>query len=511
MERVCKRCGAVHHEEDMLLISGEWYCDECYDMEDVHQCPNCEKYYWLDDCAWVECECDHYCQDCLEREFAYCDDCGEYYPYDEVTWVDDVERYVCENCLERSYNWCERCETYHHENNSSSIYLGNSNYVTWCTYCRDDHAYWSEYHDEYIPCDTAYEYTDSEGFTDYVLRTTAHTNSLFWRCSDCGTWYYDTPSNEVEDNLLCCNNCFARRRPSDNDSDILNAFADVVPKNDDVGYISVNGYHTNQRRGAKFFCEEGEQDLLGFELEAEPNRRKVDDQVMLRGVVNMLGDRMTFEHDSSINGIEFISQVHSIKEFYQQDWGKFLDWLCKCGWVSHDSGNCGLHVHLNRGMFGDTEEKREKAIGKMIMFYEKFYDLVVKISRRKLQAAERWAKRYFELDESSLYRLCSPSTQSKVLKDASKKWKNNRVNRYKCVNTTNENTIEIRIMRGTLRKETFYATIDFILTIAKNSTKLSWEKAEKWENWLVGMKPETLDYINSKINTASGNEDCLPF
>jgi hypothetical protein len=66
-------------------------------------------------------------------------------------------------------------------------------------------------------------------------------------------------------------------------------------------------------------------------------------------------------------------------------------------------------------------------------------------------------------------------------------------------------------MRGTLKSSTFFASIDFILTIAKNSKKLSWNKAQNWNEWLKGMKPSTLEYIKSKLGSSAVNEDVLPF
>ena len=67
--------------------------------------------------------------------------------------------------------------------------------------------------------------------------------------------------------------------------------------------------------------------------------------------------------------------------------------------------------------------------------------------------------------------------------------------RYKCVNVTNRNTVEIRIMRGTLKLSTFLATLDFIITVAKNANNISWENINDWKLWLEGLKDETVDYL----------------
>ena len=95
-------------------------------------------------------------------------------------------------------------------------------------------------------------------------------------------------------------------------------------------------------------------------------------------------------------------------------------------------------------------------------------------------------------------------TRSEILdrKDALKYAKREgweyRTDRYKAVNNTNSNTVEIRIMRGTLKLETFLASIDFILTVAKNSKRIRWDNANDEVLWLKGAKPETMEYIASK-------------
>ena len=80
-------------------------------------------------------------------------------------------------------------------------------------------------------------------------------------------------------------------------------------------------------------------------------------------------------------------------------------------------------------------------------------------------------------------------------------------NRYMAVNLTNRNTIEFRIMRGTLNLESFYACIDFITTLALEARYMNFKSTAK--DWLKKMKPETLRYLKNRGCSFDGAVDEL--
>ena len=73
---------------------------------------------------------------------------------------------------------------------------------------------------------------------------------------------------------------------------------------------------------------------------------------------------------------------------------------------------------------------------------------------------------------------------------------NGRCNRYRAINVTNRNTVEIRITRGTLKYSTFMACIDFMVTLVRNCATIDYKELTDPRAWLKGIKPTTVDYLN---------------
>lgn len=480
--RICRECGAIiTGSNGFQLANREWVCDNCYDLH------------------YFTCDC-----------------CGEIYHRDYRTITGDGT-WVCDDCIDSEYFYCDYCNEYHLRDEMTRVYNSRSTYDYYCENCVDTHAHWSDDDDEYIDVDCIVIVNNDFACSEWYALDN------YYRCEECGNWFTSDYINTTEDCIDLCDSCYDNYVPepmyvggsADSDVPQPNEELKVDEDKECEVRLRVNSYHTN--KGVETYYgkanKNGLWSGLGFELEVEPNGR-VDERKTLRQIYNVLDKHVTFEHDGSLSsgGFEIISQPHTISEFYKVDWEKMLDTLRANNYISHDSGHCGLHVHLSRNMFGNNQETQEENIAKMIMFYEKFYDRIVKISRRDLSGARQWANRHYANDLycNYVYTNSSPKTKTMIEKDYAKK-SVKCCDRYKCVNTTNRHTIEIRIMRGTLKSSTFFASIDFILTIAKNSKKISWAKAHDWKEWLKGIKPQTLEYIKSKIGSYAFEEDVLPF
>ena len=70
--------------------------------------------------------------------------------------------------------------------------------------------------------------------------------------------------------------------------------------------------------------------------------------------------------------------------------------------------------------------------------------------------------------------------------------------RYHAVNLTNDNTVEFRLMRGTLNYDSFMATIDFLWTTAMNANTMTDDDITNPANFLKGLKPDTIEYIKRR-------------
>ena len=104
------------------------------------------------------------------------------------------------------------------------------------------------------------------------------------------------------------------------------------------------------------------------------------------------------------------------------------------GYTSHQAGTCGLHIHVNRDAFGNTEGLQDVRIARILYFFEKNWEELLKFSRRTQSQLNQWAARYGYKD------------QPREILDHAKK--GGEGGRYSCVNLQNRDTIEFRIFRG---------------------------------------------------------------
>lgn len=211
-------------------------------------------------------------------------------------------------------------------------------------------------------------------------------------------------------------------------------------------------------------------------------------------VIKLLKNEAYCMHDGSIcssntrsdGGFEIITYPHTEDALYNMKWQNTMNYLLKRGYKSHDIKTCGLHMHFSRTLFNNSQ-----SIINMMYFYDRFYDDVCNFARRSKAKAERWAGKWTsgQIDDlnAMFYRLADNYDRYNRCGSHGM--------RYKAVNIINDNTIEVRIMRGTLNYDTFLATLDFLITIQKNANNISIDDLDNLDKWFEGMKPETLAYI----------------
>ena len=161
----------------------------------------------------------------------------------------------------------------------------------------------------------------------------------------------------------------------------------------------------------------------------------------------------------------------------------------RMGYISHQAGTCGLHVHINRNSLGDSYETQECTIAKILYFYEKFWDEILRFSRRTNEQVNHWARRYGG-------GLISPRETLKHAKSA-------HLGRYVAVNLENCYTIEMRIFRGSLKYSTFIATLQFVDSICNAAFSMSDEELQRmtWLDFVEEIpsdKQELIDYLKSR-------------
>ena len=253
----------------------------------------------------------------------------------------------------------------------------------------------------------------------------------------------------------------------------------------------INSYHTMKENGDYVFCGNGASRNnalhMGFELEVDTDdidNTAFDRDEAVDTLEDILDDFVTYEEDGSLHeGFEIISQP-ATSEYIQhtkaEDLKRAFRGLSAGGWRSHDIRSCGLHVHCDKVFFG-TEEQLDSACAKILYLMGKFKENFTKFSRRTLRQLEDWAS-FYDMEEK---------TPEQIVQDN----KEGYGDRYRCLNLTNDNTIEFRLWRGTLRWETFLATILFterVCTIAKTTQTVDLADMT-WED-ILGDNQIILDY-----------------
>ena len=195
------------------------------------------------------------------------------------------------------------------------------------------------------------------------------------------------------------------------------------------------------------------------------------------------------KHDGSLDdGFEIVTHPLTL-DYHKNEmpWQAIVDRAKALGYTSHQAGTCGLHVHVNRNAFGETEARQDAVIARILFFFEKNWEELLKFSRRTQYQLDQWAARYGYKD------------QPKELLDHAKK--SAHAGRYTSVNLTNKNTIEFRIFRGTLKYNTLIATLQLLDRICDVALFMSDEelKAMSWTTFVSGCtQPELVQYLKER-------------
>lgn len=232
--------------------------------------------------------------------------------------------------------------------------------------------------------------------------------------------------------------------------------------------------------GSRFFGVELEIDGAG---EYNENAKRILD------AVNTGDEYIYCKHDGSLDeGFEIVT--HPMTPQFHLDtmpWDVITEEAREMGYTSHQAGTCGLHIHVNRTAFGNTEQKQDAAIARVLYFFEKHWEELLKFSRRTQHQLDRWAARYgFKEQPQDIL------THAKEGRHAG---------RYTAVNLTNVETVEFRMFRGTLKLNTILATLQLIDRICDVALSLSDDelKSMSWTSFVSGCtQPELVRYLKER-------------
>lgn len=209
-----------------------------------------------------------------------------------------------------------------------------------------------------------------------------------------------------------------------------------------------------------------------------------------------------FKHDGSIGGgFEIVTQPMTYNYFLanQDKFHKVFNFLTEWGYASHKYGDCGLHFHIGNNAFEKNEigvsmkaqqlEFCATNLNSIINYYKN--ELCV-ISRRRIEQIMRWAS--FTDNETFDFKHTYNKSKYYVKRNLKKRVGHSyNVDRYHALNVTNANTLEFRLLRGTLNWETFCISFNMVKNLA-NVSRLE-NHCVTWEDiYLNDLENEMKDY-----------------
>ena len=314
---------------------------------------------------------------------------------------------------------------------------------------------------------------DDEGDEDIILCERCRDN-YYSRCDDCGRLIHDDDACYVDgEDYPYCPDCYERHARN---------------------YIHNYSYKPNpvfHGRGTMFF---------GVELELDEGGEDDDKAEEILSCTD--SDHLYIKHDGSLDdGMELVSHPMTL-EYHQNSmpWENIVETAVDLGYRSHQTGTCGLHVHVNRKAFGCDRSEQDEVISRILYIVERFWQEMLKFSRRTEYQIDRWAARYGIKDNPK-----------QVMDNAKKGGRG----RYACINLCNYNTIEFRIFRGTLKYNTLIATLQMVEHICLTAMEMTDEEitALSWPEFIEGIEHEELiQYLKERrlyVNEIVENEEEL--
>lgn len=223
--------------------------------------------------------------------------------------------------------------------------------------------------------------------------------------------------------------------------------------------------------------------FMGFELEVESNGDSYDGPEYISSI---LGDLTYFKEDSSLeDGFEIVTHPMTLAYAHNMDWSWTTGMMDK-GYRSWHTDTCGLHVHVDRRAFNGRLHQ---------------YSFTLLLMRNKALSyliAGRQGNSYASFDKDA---------RKEIPKHM--KGQYNNVQRCSAVNVLPTSTIEVRMFKGSLKKERILAALEYVHSAVEYSRGArsgvgaeEYLTAPAYVQWLRGHKnlyPNLLSYVNKSV------------
>ncbi len=386
---------------------------------------------------WIDGEMKLVCADCAEQNgYVRCEDCGDWVHEDDVIPVDDGIRYVLTSYV------CPDC--------------AERNYYR-CDDCGDYFSYRFTRRDDYgnVICDTCYE------DNDYIT------------CEDCGRITNDYCV--IDDDYYCCSCAEEHRHRGVHD----------------YGYKPTPEF---QFTDPELLTVSPLDNILTFGVELEVDDG--DDATDLCDDLEALGLPIYMKHDGSLDdeGVAIVPHPGPLAfRTSGKGWTNTANVCRNHDYKSHNTDTCGLHIHVGRRGMGPDSRSRDLTAANLVLLTVSLWDKLVKFSRRQASRLDEWAAKP-EL-RTETWRGPLDYTKDDDLREAALLTQNS--GRYQAVNLTNSATVEFRLFRGTLNRDTLLASIQLTSNLTRYAmTHTPTEcRAAKWSDIMqVETYPELTAY-----------------
>jgi hypothetical protein len=204
------------------------------------------------------------------------------------------------------------------------------------------------------------------------------------------------------------------------------------------------------------------------------------------------------KHDGSLEeeGIEVVTHPASLvyhKTLFP--WDNILGTLKGFGYKADTTNTCGLHIHISRNFFGETEVEQDCNIAKLILIVQRFWEShLVPFSRRNIGRLERWAKKpEFKFNSNASIGSIIETQKRSLCRD-----------HYNGINILPPHTVEFRMFRGTMKKDVIFASMELVYALSRFAKYVELRDIDicTWEQIFDGLDREQykclFDYMENK-------------
>ena len=343
-------------------------------------------------------------------------------------------------------------------------------------------------------CGAAYEQGEVREFEGDILCEACLDEHTFI-CTHCSNRFWDDDNHGDSDTPLCencsgdyyvsCERCSTRIRNDEANYEEEDEDSDYPYCDDCYDKLSRERYlHGYNYKPEPVFYGKGNR-YFGVELELDDGGKDNDNA---KALTKLAGEHIYIKTDGSLlDGFEIVTHPMSL-EYHSSEmqWSELTEMSLSFGYKSHKTSTCGLHIHVNRNSLGINEKEQEAVISRILFIVERFWQELLRFSRRTQSQINQWANRYGYKDNPS-----------EVLDHAKKGYGG----RYTAVNITNWQTIEFRLFRGTLKVNTIIATLQLVNELVEVAFLMSDEevKALDWCGFVERIdKPELITYLKER-------------